>query len=127
MNAKLYTVAEARAILPEIKRLMGLAQAARGEILRLRPDIWPILRKAAGNGGNPATNDLFQEFLKLERGIKGMMALGIVIKDLDQGLADILSERQGRKVYLCWRHGEADLRFWHDLNAGFSGRQPIED
>jgi len=56
-----------------------------------------------------------------------MMALGIVIKDLDQGLADILSERQGRKVYLCWRHGEADLRFWHDLNAGFGGRQLIED
>ncbi len=127
MNAKVYTVAEARAIMPEVKRLMGMAQAARDEILRLRPEAWPVLRKAAGNGGSPSTNDLFQEFVKLESGIKGIMALGILVKDMDEGLVDILSERQGRKVYLCWRHGEADLLYWHELNGGFGGRQLIDE
>jgi len=127
MNAKVYTVAEARAILPEVKRLMGMAQSARDEILRLRPEAWPTLRKAAGNGGNPSTNDLFQEFVKLESGVKGIMALGILVKDMDEGLVDILSERQGRKVYLCWQHGEPELTYWHELNGGFGGRQLIDE
>jgi hypothetical protein len=126
MQAKFYTLDEARAALPRVKELMEMAQGARREILRLRPEAWPALRHAASNGGSREASILFLEFHKLESGIKGIMAMGIHIKDIDQGIIDFLGKRDGREVFLCWRYGEDDISFWHDLNSGFAGRQPID-
>ena len=50
---------------------------------------------------------------------------GIVLRDLDSGLIDFPSVRDGREIYLCWIDGEDDIEFWHDLDAGFAGRQPL--
>lgn len=127
MPTRLYTLAEAREIFPRVKRLMGEVQSARAEILRLRPDAWPALRKAAGNGGNVAAGQLLPQFSRLERGLKTISQLGILIKDVDSGLVDFLARRQGRDVYICWRYGEDELLYWHDIEAGFAGRQRIRD
>ncbi len=127
MNVKYYTLQEARAALPQVKALMEEVQAARREILHLRPDVWPALRAAAGNGGNAAASEMLGHFRRLERGVKGIIKMGILVKDIDQGLIDFLSRRQGREVYLCWRYGEEELAYWHDLDAGYAGRRPIHD
>ena len=50
---------------------------------------------------------------------------GIEIKDPDQGLCDFWAVHEGREVYLCWKLGEARIDFFHDLHAGFAGRQPL--
>ncbi|HXF60395.1 MAG TPA: DUF2203 domain-containing protein [Caldilineaceae bacterium] len=126
MQAQLYTLAEARAVLPQIKELMAMVQAARQEILRLRPAAWPALQKAASNGGGHEAGELVLQFRKLEAGVKGILALGVLIKDLDKGLVDFLGWRDGHKIYLCWHYGEDDILFWHDLNSGFAGRRPID-
>ncbi len=126
MQARYYTLKEARAALPVVKALMAQVQEARTEILRLRPEIWPVLQKAAHNGGNVAAGSVYSQFDKLEAGVKGILKMGILVKDIDQGLIDFLSIRNGREVYLCWKHGEEDLSFWHDVNVGFVGRQPID-
>jgi hypothetical protein len=47
----------------------------------------------------------------------------IELKDLQMGLIDFYHEREGRIVYLCWRLGEPEVLFWHDLDTGFAGRQ----
>ena len=52
-------------------------------------------------------------------------ALGVEIKDLDRGLCDFPALREGRVVYLCWVFGEDDIEWWHDIEAGFAGRQPL--
>ena len=52
--------------------------------------------------------------------------MGILVKDIDKGLIDFLSIRDGQEVYLCWKHGEDELSFWHDVNKGYGGRQPID-
>ena len=49
----------------------------------------------------------------------------IVLRDLDRGLIDFPAVREGREVYLCWVDGEDDIAFWHDLDAGYAGRQPL--
>ncbi len=127
MNARYFTLAEARAALPRVKALMDQVQQARSEILRLRPSVWPALRNAANNGGNLQAGEMLEHFRKLEAGVKGIMEMGILVKDIDSGLIDFLSVRQGREVFLCWQHGEEELRYWHELNAGYPGRQPIVD
>jgi hypothetical protein len=52
---------------------------------------------------------------------------GVTVKDLDIGLCDFLGEREGREVWLCWQYGEKRIAFWHDLDTGFAGRQPLDE
>lgn len=127
MKARYFTLDEARAALPQVKALMEQVQAARREILRLRPETLPVIQRAAMNGGNKAMGELTVHVMQLEAGIKGIMALGAVIKDVDAGLVDFIGLRNGREVYLCWRYGEDNIDFWHELNAGFAGRRPIDE
>jgi len=47
------------------------------------------------------------------------------LKDLDQGLVDFPSYRDGKLIYLCWKRGESRIEFWHDLESGIAGRQPL--
>ena len=51
--------------------------------------------------------------------------LGCELKGLDEGLIDFPTERDGRTVYLCWRLGEERIAYWHELDTGFAGRQPL--
>jgi hypothetical protein len=54
-----------------------------------------------------------------------LAALGVEFKDYVQGLADFPAQRDGRTVYLCWRLGEPAVEFWHEVDAGYAGRQPL--
>jgi hypothetical protein len=127
MKSRYFTLDEARATLPQVKALMEQVQVARREILRLRPDALPVIEQAALNGGNRLMGELAVHAMQLEAGVKGIMALGVVLKDVDAGLVDFIGVRNGREVYLCWRYGEEDIHFWHELNAGFAGRRPIDE
>ncbi len=127
MQARYFTLAEARDALPRVKELMGEVQAARATIKRLRPEAWPAMKNAAHNGGNAQAGELYQTYRGLESGVKGIMAMGIRVADVDKGLVDFLGRRNGREVYLCWRYGEADIEQWHELTAGFAGRKPIDE
>jgi len=51
--------------------------------------------------------------------------MGVELKDPRQGLIDFRGNRDGRVVYLCWRLGEGDIAYWHELDAGFQGRQRL--
>jgi hypothetical protein len=55
-----------------------------------------------------------------------LTALGIEMKDYAMGLVDFPSERDGRAVYLCWRLGEPSVLYWHEVDAGYSGRRPLD-
>ena len=62
--------------------------------------------------------------------IKGIIdrvrGMGIEVKDLDMGLVDFPSQMEGREVYLCWKLGEERITWWHELDAGYASRQPLE-
>lgn len=127
MKARYFTLDEARAALPQVKMLMEQIQSARREILRLRPDALPVIQQAALNGGNKVLGELAAHVVRLEAGVKGIMALGVVVKDIDAGLVDFIGVRNDREVYLCWRYGEDEIGYWHELNAGVAGRRPVDE
>ena len=52
---------------------------------------------------------------------------GCVLKSIEEGLVDFPHLKNGREVYLCWKYGEDDIRFWHEVDSGFGGRNPISD
>jgi hypothetical protein len=64
---------------------------------------------------------------EVDRFVRELTALGVELKDYETGLVDFPAEREGRPVYLCWRLGESKVQFWHEIDAGFVGRRPLEE
>jgi len=59
------------------------------------------------------------------RTLEDVQATGVIVKDLDSGLVDFPSVREGENVLLCWQLGEDEVAFWHGYDDGFAGRRPI--
>ncbi|HXV65960.1 MAG TPA: DUF2203 domain-containing protein [Nitrosopumilaceae archaeon] len=62
---------------------------------------------------------------KFYQAIEDLENTGVVIKGLEEGLLDFPSKRFDDEVWLCWKEGEKEIKFWHEKNVGFDGRKPI--
>jgi len=122
-----FTLQQANEALKIIRPLMDDVQEIRQKILASQPEAWPAIEKSAGNGGNKALSSIVSEFEKLDALIHQILDTGVQIKDINIGLLDFSAVRDGHEVYLCWQYGEDDIAYWHEVNAGYAGRQPIED
>lgn len=78
------------------------------------------------NGGGPEGRLVGEAFLEVRRLLGALSDAGIVLRDIDRGLLDFPALLDGREVYLCWELGEEEITHWHDLESGFSGRQPLD-
>jgi hypothetical protein len=78
-----------------------------------------------GNGGGGPGKHLGEAFNRLQAAIAGLQDREIVLRDLDRGLIDFPAIRDEQEVYLCWVEGEDEIAYWHDLDAGFAGRQEL--
>jgi hypothetical protein len=125
MPAHYFTVAEANALLPRVKAVISDLLDARQRILDAQPDLWPVLEKAIGNGGSKKAGELLVEFERIESSVNALSEMGCILKDINSGLVDFPTIRNGRQVLLCWRYDEPEVGFWHDAEAGFAGRQPL--
>ena len=121
-----FTLQQANKALQIIRPLMNEVQAIRQKILANQPEAWPAIEKSVGNGGNRALSNMVQDFEKLDALVHRILGTGVQVKDVNLGLLDFSALRDGHEVYLCWQYGEEDIAFWHEVDAGFAGRQPIE-
>jgi hypothetical protein len=120
-----FTLDEANALIEELRPMVGRMLEVRQELLNLQPELEPVLRKVLGNGGNQVASQAAIYFEELRELVDRIQASGVELKDINSGLLDFRSLRGGREVYLCWRYGEEAISFWHDIDAGFAGRQPL--
>ncbi len=126
----LFTVDEANALLPEIVPLLMEMRARKVELdaaLAALENLAPAMRlnghAAEARSLESRIHDLSTE---LAAGVDHLRDQGIEIKSIDHGLIDFPSLRGDRVVFLCWRLGEGPvIRFWHEIGAGFAGRQTL--
>ena len=131
MSERYFTVEEANKALPLVKRIVA-------DILS-DYDVWRDrmhhyeLASAGGSGEEGESAEqvaLREEVDDVAHRINGYMEelapVGCVFKGFDGGLVDFYAKRDGRDVFLCWKYGEATVEFWHELDDGFTGRQPLE-
>jgi hypothetical protein len=123
--AQYFTVEEANAILPEIDILMDQLQVHRSRMIKLRREIVELLEVQDSDFGGSVASSLVSDFIAIERLMSEIRSHGCLIKDLNNGLVDFLSTRDGREIYLCWRYGEPRIEFYHELHTGFKNRQKI--
>ncbi len=125
---KLFTVSDANALLPTVSGIVGLIRAAHARMTAAREDakLAAEAAAAAGGGGMRGGSAYVAALVRLAENVGQLEALGVQLKDYERGLVDFPSLREGRVVLLCWQLGEGDrIEWWHDLEAGFAGRQPL--
>jgi len=122
---KLFTVEEANALLPKLRELLEDVAAHRDAMRERAPHMEPILASSVLNGGGRVGSEYGVEAYNLYLAIGRIRGLGVLLKDLGTGLLDFPHEREGRVVFLCWKPPEERIAFWHEIEAGFAGRQPL--
>ena len=121
-----FTLEQANETVEIIRPLMDEVQAIRRKIRESQPEAWTAIEKSVGNGGNRALSAMIQDFEKLDALVHRILETDVLIKDINTGLLDFPALRNGREVYLCWQYGEGEIAFWHEVEAGYAGRQPID-
>jgi hypothetical protein len=121
-----YTREEATAELGQVGELLETMRDARERLTDT--DVRDALAEAAPtNGGGRPGRHVSEAFLRLRDAAGRLREMEIVLRDLDRGLVDFPALRDGREVYLCWVEREEDeIAFWHDLDAGYAGREPLD-
>ena len=123
--SKLFTVAEANALLPTLTALLRDVSVHLADVREKAPQMEPILRAAGANGGGRVGSEYGVEAYNLHLAVERIRELGVIIKDLDAGLLDFPHEREGRVVFLCWHPPEERVAYWHEIASGYAGRQPL--
>jgi hypothetical protein len=119
-----FTVAEANAELARVEPLLIALREAKSELLD--DEAREALTEASPtNGGGDPGKQVGEAFLEVRRILAEMTEAGIVVRDVDRGLIDFPAVIDGKEVYLCWELGESEVAFYHDLESGFGGRQPL--
>ncbi len=128
-----FTPNEAEKLLPRLSELLLQMQERKAEHDRLAQKVLEFEARMASNGHlvekelNETRQELATVAAEVNRLIEKVQELGCELKDIDQGLVDFRWLRDRREVYLCWKLGEPGIAWWHELETGFAGRQPLGD
>lgn len=119
MPTRYFTLDEAQALIPRLTEWLGLARRSLTE-----------LREVAERMRADRSPELAREMVRLRREIETILREidehGVEVKGIDEGLCDFRALRAGEVVYLCWKLGEPRIAWWHPLESGFAGRQPVD-
>ena len=124
-HARHYTLEQATAAMPWVRERLERLRAAHAQLGD--EEARAALSEASpGNGGGEPGQVVSEGFLALRSALVELQEMEIVLRDLERGLVDFPSLRDGQEIYLCWVEQEEDeIAFWHELDAGFAGRQPL--
>jgi len=128
---KYFTVAEANAMLPLVRSIVQDITNIAHEIGERQERLQRIQPRNNSTGSaydeelQQVETELDRHLEQLHEYVKELNKLGVELKDPLLGLIDFRSWMMNREVYLCWKWGEAEVGYWHDLEAGFAGRQKL--
>jgi len=122
-----FTTNAANQALPDVIKKFEIALAKKNIVAKLEQDLQMSIA---------ATNS-FEEYITIKQKLNSAMTeffgalemlenTGVSVKSIEEGLLDFPSKRFDEEVWLCWKYGETEIKFWHEKDSGFMGRKPIE-
>ena len=122
-----FTIKTANEVLPDVIKKYNYVLSCKNEVMQAEKQIQLSV----------STSNNFKEYVELKQqlnskitkfyhSIEDLESTGVVVKSIDQGLLDFPAKRFDDEVWLCWKAGETEIKFWHDKDSGFNGRKPIE-
>ena len=119
---RLFTPEEANGELDALRALLPAIREARRGLIDSSERITDAV---AVDGGGVEGSAWFRHQQTLKHGVEDLARRGVLLRDPETGLVDFPAEREGRRVFLCWRLGEDQVGFYHEERAGFTGRKPL--
>jgi hypothetical protein len=134
MGIRIFSLEEANTMIPDLSRRLGELKGLVDRIVQEQDGLMVLELIGSKEAGSPehseylekkrATSALVAEF---DGKFRRIQSLGCFVKDINRGLVDFYSVRNGRLIFFCWELGEKEIRFWHELNTGYAGRKPIAE
>jgi len=122
-DRKLFTLDEANRSLPYVSRVVE-------DVIEVYTRIVGLRRRLEDMGADDAALSMEREYEvsmdRLGELVDELHLVGVELKDFEKGLIDFPAFADGREVLLCWQRGETQVGHWHEVDAGYSGRQPVE-
>jgi hypothetical protein len=122
----------------EANELVSLLTPVLEDLRQVHHRMWEAVsevrefeQRAAANGHGEGSKIFDPQFdvskiqSELEQRLRYLQGIGVVLKDIEEGILDFPTRMHGREVYLCWKLGEDRIAYWHDVETGFAGRQPL--
>jgi hypothetical protein len=132
MSPRQFTREEAERLVPRLTELILQLQQRKHEYEHHGNQVAELTLRMRGNG-HALGDDLKTAQTALERAaaelnqiVEQLQEMGCELKGIEEGLIDFRADMHGREVYLCWKLGETAIDWWHELDTGFPGRQPLE-
>lgn len=133
--AKLFTLPEARSLLPLVGRLVREAVQAKSRYDEAETYLHQLGQRILMQGGLSVDTALAESWKNqrdnsgqiLKTSMERIAGIGVQVKDLDIGLIDFPTLYRGQEVCICWRMDEDDIEYWHGAHEGFAGRKEIDD
>ena len=133
MQRRLFTYEEANSMVPWLQRTFDRVNSIMSRLERAREHLAGVQRERQRRNGafqrydeiRELQDDLDEMDQEVQRVVDDIASLGIIVRDVSQGLVDFPHIRDGREIYLCWIGGEESIGFWHETDRGFIHRQPL--
>lgn len=122
-----FTISTANSALPDVIKKYRHLRTCRDGVMQAQQE----LEAAMANAGSlrdyaVLKQELNSRLVTMYRSIQELEQTGVVIKSIDEGLLDFPAKRFDQEIWLCWKDGETEIKFWHEKDVGFMGRKPIE-
>lgn len=130
--ARVFTIEQANAMLPLVRAITADLTTLARDVVERRQRLASFAKRKPVSANDPYADELksMQQSLvddaeRLQEYIDELRRLGLEPKGAIEGLVDFPAIIDGKLVYLCWKLGEAEVAHWHDIEAGFAGRQSL--
>ena len=121
-----FSITDANKILPTVIKKFNYSKMLKNEITSIERQMGlELTSKTSMEDYIILKQKLNRKVTEFYQAIEDLESLGVVLKGLEQGLLDFPAKRFDEEIWLCWKEGETEIKFWHEKNSGFMGRKPI--
>tara|TARA_B100002003_G_scaffold122773_1_gene113381 strand:+ start:99 stop:500 length:402 start_codon:yes stop_codon:yes gene_type:complete len=121
-----FSITDANKILPTVIKKFNYSKMLKNKIIKIEEQIGSdFTSKTSVEDYTILKQKLNRKVTEFYQSIEDLESLGVVLKGLEQGLLDFPAKRFDEEIWLCWKEGETEIKFWHEKNSGFMGRKPI--
>ncbi len=122
-----FTLEQANKLLPSVIQKFENVVSSKNEVVRIQSDFETNPKYMANfKDYIIKKQELNSAITNFYKSIEDLEATGVSVKSIDQGLLDFPSLMFNEEIWLCWKQGETEIKFWHGKDEGFNGRKPIE-
>ena len=121
-----FSISDANKILPSVIKKFNYSKMLKNEIIKMEKQMsLDLTSKSSMKDYIILKQKLNAKVTEFYQSIEDLESIGVVLKGLEQGLLDFPAKRFDEEIWLCWKEGETEIKFWHEKDSGFMGRKPI--